>query len=700
MSSPSTTRRFALSLMTVVISQALYAADETVVTETAAPAAAPVAATETASLDEVVVTAPRMQEPLKVETNTKAPRQPVPAHDGADYLKSIPGFAVTRKGGTDGDPLLRGMAGSRMSILVDGQNILGGCSGRMDAPTAYIFPEAFDNLTVLKGPQSVTHGPNNSAGVVMFDRKPVPAGENGGKVHASALVGSFNRHDEVVDARFGSGIVYGQLAATNSQSSDYKDGKGNAVHSAYHRYSGNAALGWTPDADTRLELSGVSSNGWASYADRGMDGTKFLRQGAALRFERKNLSPLVEKIEAQVAGNNVDHVMDDQTLRKPNPMMSMGYANLKRNTTDGRAAATLRLSDLTRLTLGVDSQNNSHSFRSAPPNGIYTPFMDDAKFSQYGVFGELKSQLDDQQRVIAGYRADAWKAQDLRPAMIRNWNTMMGMIPNPSSGKQRTATLHSGFVRYENQFSEPATVYAGLGHNERFPDYWELIAKQGVMSGSAFDTRPEKTNQLDAGLLYRTAGTDFSASLFYGKVTDYILIDYSSMMKMTTGATRNINATTYGAEVGIAQSLGGNWKAGATLAYVQGSNDTDGKPLAQLPPLEGRVSLGYDDKTWSFNALLRGVSAQTRYDLNRGTIVGRDIGPASGFGVFSLNAGWRPGKTALISAGVDNVFNRLYAESVSRAGGNGMGGAIPGYVQTLRVNEPGRTFWLKGNFDL
>ena len=35
-------------------------------------------------LDEIVVTAARMHAPLTVVTDPKAPRQPVPAHDGAD----------------------------------------------------------------------------------------------------------------------------------------------------------------------------------------------------------------------------------------------------------------------------------------------------------------------------------------------------------------------------------------------------------------------------------------------------------------------------------------------------------------------------------------------------------------------------------------------------------------------------------------
>lgn len=90
-------------------------------------------------LREVVVSAPRMKAPLVLEMDAKAPRQPLPAHDGADYLKAVPGFSIIRKGGTDGDPVFRGMAASRINLQLDGEQIVGGCSMRMDPPTAYVF---------------------------------------------------------------------------------------------------------------------------------------------------------------------------------------------------------------------------------------------------------------------------------------------------------------------------------------------------------------------------------------------------------------------------------------------------------------------------------------------------------------------------------------------------------------------------------
>ncbi len=118
----------------------------------------------------MVVTAPALS-PLEVVTSPKRPRQPVPASDGSDYLKTIPGFSQIRAGGTNGDPVFRGMFGSRLRILTNNGEMLGACPARMDAPSSYISPESFDLLTLTKGPQTVLWGPGNSAGTIRFDRE-------------------------------------------------------------------------------------------------------------------------------------------------------------------------------------------------------------------------------------------------------------------------------------------------------------------------------------------------------------------------------------------------------------------------------------------------------------------------------------------------------------------------------------------------
>ena len=432
-----------------------------------------------ATLKTMVVTAARTSEPLTVETDPKAPRQPLPAHDGADYLKTIPGFNVIRKGGTDGDPVFRGMAGSRLNILLDGEKLFGGCGARMDPPTAYVFPESYDRITVIKGPQTVVNGPGNSAGAVLFERDRRRLGEAGAQVTASGLVGSFDRNDEMVDAVAGTPEFYLRGTGTNAHQGDYRDGDGEKVHSQYNRWSANAAVGWTPDENTLLELSAGHSDGEAAYADRGVDGSLFSREHTSLRFEKENLSETWKKIEALAYYNYVDHVMDNYSLRTPTGMMATRMAmNPDRETMGARVANTLLLGERTELVVGADTQQNQHSGRmTMDQDKMRYQDMDrvnDADFEQVGVFGEVTNYLNDGQRMIGGLRHDHWHVEDDRQMVMLN---MMMSAPNPTANEEREEELTSGFLRYEHEIGD-GTAYAGLGRSERFPDYWELFAKE------------------------------------------------------------------------------------------------------------------------------------------------------------------------------------------------------------------------------
>ena len=656
-------------------------------------------------VEEVVVTASRTSAPLTVVTDPKAPRQPLPAHDGADYLKTIPGFSVIRKGGSDGDPVLRGMAGSRLNVLLDGDVVLGGCGGRMDPPTAYVFPESFDRITVIKGPQTVLHGPGSTAGTVLFERDHKRLGKTGAQLNASALGGAFDRNDQLLDATAGTPEVYARATATHAHQGDYRDGEGRKVHSQFDRWSSDGALGWTPDDDTLVELAAGHSDGEAAYADRGVDGSKFARDHASLTLVKQHLSETVQEVEARAYWNYIDHVMDNYSLRTPSGMMAARSAmNPDRETLGARLAATLALGAKTEAVVGADLQRNQHTGRMSMDQDAarYQDMarVDDAQFQQTGLFGEVTHNLDDRQRLIAGLRADRWYAKDERDTISLN---MMSTAANPSSDEKRIENLTSGFARYEQDLAAlPATAYVGVGRSERFPDYWELIGKETLDGISAFGADPEKLTQLDTGLLYSEGKWRAGVSAFYNHIDDYLLIQSgvvkpSGMMgTRTTSITRNVEAHSWGGEAELGYQLAEHWRSEASLAYVRGSNDSDDTSLAQLPPFEARLGLGYDDGTWSAGVLWRLVDAQTHVAVDQGNIVGQDIGESDGFGVVSLNAGWRPSEELQITAGVDNVLDKTYAEHVSRSGE-----MVAGFEQTERVNEPGRGWWLKAqyNFD-
>ncbi len=188
-------------------------------------------------------------------------------------------------------------------------------------------------------------------------------------------------------------------------------------------------------------------------------------------------------------------------------------------------------------------------------------------------------------------------------------------------------------------------------------------------------------------MIWKTEHLQGSLSVFAGDVRDFILLEKCPGMMCLNG--RNINATRFGGEAEFKWQFAPHWEIGSSLAYTRGKNRTDGLPLAQTPPLEWRNTLAWDNGKFSAGALWRVAAAQKRYAVGQGNIVGQDLGAAGGFGTLSLNAGWRIAKYATLQGGVDNLFNKTYAEFVSKGGDPSAG------TQTTRVNEPGRTAWVR-----
>ncbi len=621
-----------------------------------------------------VVTGVAQQSPIMVVTDPKQPRQPVPASDAADYLKTIPGFVASRSGGVNSDPVFRGMFGSRIKMLTNGGEMLGACPGRMDAPSSYISPDNYDKLTVIKGPQSVKYGPMGSAATVLFDRGPESFEEADYRLDASMLYGTRNRFDSNIDGAVGGKEGYLRFTGNRSKSDDYYDGDGNRVPSRFNKWNADMAIGWTPTDDTLLELTYGQGDGESRYAGRGMDGTQFARETAGLRFKQDNISDVWKSFEAQIYYNYADHLMDNFRLRPFNSDKPKS-SNVDRRTTGMRVNSTFAW-DAFELVVGIDGQTSIHRKRMSfgfNHNYRHMKWNKDAEMSQYGLFGELTWRVAETDRVVTGVRADRHKAKST-------------LASNVHYGDQRTKTLPSGFARYEHDLSAiKATTYIGLGHAERFPDYWELFSG----GPNAFNhIKPEKTTQLDFGIQYKEGPIEAWASGYVGHVQDFIIFNYNQTGNRTQDS--NVNARIFGGELGASYQFTAGLKGDVSLAYAYGKNTSDGKALPQIPPLEARFALNYQQDNWSTGALWRVVNKQTRIDEGHGTLIGRDFNRTSGFGVFAVNAAYRVNDNWKLSTGIDNLFNKTYTEHLNLMGNQ----TLYGYA-TGAVKETGRTWWMR-----
>ena len=623
---------------------------------------------ETVTLSPVTVTGTQQEKANRVTFNPKAALQPLPAGDGADLLQSVPNMSIIRKGGSSGDPLFRGLGGSRLSVNADDQFIYGGCGMRMDPPTAYIHPNSFDQVVVTKGPQTVTQGMGLVSGSVQFIRKDPDFTEKPYNINATLTAGSNDRLDGSLEAEFGGKYGYVRTNISHNEADDYKDGDGNRIHSNFKRDSQMLQLGVTPTENTTIAGTYERSRAKVAYADRAMDGSKFDRDAWNIRFTQRNLTPWFSELELRYGKSEIDHVMDTYSLRTIRDQAGKNANNPKRNTDTGRLKATFDWDKL-NLQTGLDYLDDVHVARMERGGDGYShkPYIPNQSFKQWGIFTEASWQQTDNQRWVAGLRHDQVKA---------HYDT--ARVTNPVL-KHQKFNLNSGFLRWERNTDNGLKYYAGFGIAERAPDYWERLQSENKA------IRAEQNRQIDAGIIWKRPNLHASVSVFGSDIKDFIMMERQGK----NFGVRNINASRFGGEAEVKWTFAPNWEVGTSLAYTHGKNRTDGKPLAQTPPLEWNNTLAFDNGKFSAGALWRIVAKQNRYSKGQGNIVGQDIGASSGFGVLSLNAGWKFSKYATLQGGVDNVFNKTYAEFVSRGGDPSAG------TQTMRVNEPGRTAWLR-----
>ena len=195
----------------------------------------------------------------------------------------------------------------------------------------------------------------------------------------------------------------------------------------------------------------------------------------------------------------------------------------------------------------------------------------------------------------------------------------------------------------------------------------------------------------------KTTAGSVGGSVFYNRVNDYILRDRAHgqtgiLLSDNANIYRNVEAELYGAEFEGNLNWSRSLASRLTAAYVVATNTTDDRPIAQIPPLEVTVSLDYQQAKWIWGGKVRLAAAQTRVDDDPNTGSGLDLGPSEAYSLLDLYGNYRMSKRSTLSFGVDNAFNVTYAEHLNRYN--------PMDPTPVKVNEPGRSIWLKAVMEL
>ena len=551
--------------------------------------------------------------------------------EGGAVLRQFSGVEAQRLGGIGLDVLIRGQGQSAVNILVDGGKIEGGCPNRMDPPTHYTELSSFDRITVLKGVQSLQYGVGGTAGTVLLERdQPEFDADKAyqGDVYAATNSNGLTR-DIGAQVAVGNEQMYMVLQGSSKSADDYQDGNGKDVRSSYETTQGHIDLGWTPSQDHHVKLSHEISNTQdALYQGSSMDAPQSDGSMTRLSYEGKNFSGPVNAIDVSAYQSSVEHVMNNFSLR---PQTGTFMETPTEVTTQGAKIKLTSNLNQTRLDYGLMLQTvekqatlfNRSVANVAQFNKSQYLMWPNTSTEQNSVFVEANTALSSTQNLIYGVRVDSVTAE-AKDAHVAPDNTMMQPQPrkpvdlynaaysNYTGNTKIEETNWNGLIRYEQTLSSSLAWFGGLSLTTRTADETERFMARNTWTGNP-DLNPEKHLQLDLGINQQTHAFNWSANVFYDRVTDYILRDMqknqtslTNMMPVgmppnTSGINNiyvNVDAVIFGAELDWGYQLNQAWSFGGNLALTRGRNTTDDRNLSNMAPLNGLINARYDQAQW------------------------------------------------------------------------------------------------------
>lgn len=656
-------------------------------------AAAPAIA-ETQLLDEIVVKGEK-ESPREESLSIREVRES-PAKDIGEALKQVEGLTYVRKGAIANDPVLRGFQKDNINVLVDGVRLHGACPSRMDPPSFHIDFAEVEQIRIIKGPYDLEN-PGSLGGLIDVQTKRPKQGFGS---DLGITYGSYDSLNASGTVSYGGEILDGLAGYAYKRSGVPKSGNGKLITDVYaptspNRYrldtidstayeinTGWFKLGVNPTPDSRSELSySYQDAEHVLYPYLKMDADYDKTHRLNWTYRKANLTPLVKELKLQAYWDQVEHLMTDSLRASslPSAVVTRSYSMQ----TDARtqvAGAKLRVSmaagpgtwknGVDYYRRNWDAENQRAMYTMARP---YTTLnmIPGVNVDNFGLFSEYELPITAALSIRGGLRGDLTriKAEKSNNATAISNGTSFG---EASANIQLTWKPLPGLE-----------LFTGLGRGVRTPDPEELYinvpaAPPAVTWRGNPRLEPTVNHQADLGVKYATDRFYVSSSLFYSDLHDYINFFRESP---TVKSYQNIEATMWGAELAGQLSLPFDLFLKGSLSYTEGRNRDGDRPLAEIPPLRGLVSVRYDNGLWFFEVTENLARQQDRVDS------GLNEQPTAGWATTDVKAGLNYRKWRLY-AGVYNLFDKQYYSNLSYLRdpfSSGVG---------VKVPENGRNFYM------
>lgn len=622
------------------------------------------------------------------------------AHDAGALLDHVASISSIRKGGSYGfDPVFRGFKYDQLNLVLNGaQTASAACPNRMDPPSSQMAPNMIRKIEILKGPYALRYGNAFGATINFVSAPPQFSEATEGYGRLSGRYdsnGNIFRSEALAGFR-GKGVNLGLFAAW-SQGNDYLSGDDQLIQADFMRASFGARLGIRITENQLLKLSATRNLARdTDFASLPMD----LRSDDTWMFSATHdiypVSAHLKSWHTTLYGSYVDHLMDNFTKQlNPRPVNASTLASTLNFGGRTEGAWSFKQS---RLYTGVDYRyegaegQRTREFLMGPNAGneVIDNVWQGGIIQRAGIFTEYHLSGNSIKWIIAGrLNLNFAEMTDPDPNFSDLYTETQSIQVNPAISIGATKTL-----------TEKLSLGAWLGRvqrsgslTERYINYFPVGVDPYEMLGNPM-LESEINNQADLTMQWQSKQTSISLDLFVAylqnPISSFIDTSLSPRMPSSPGVRKYTNidkAIQTGFEASWTQVLPLGLQHQFSIAYTYAQDLERKEPLPEIAPLDTRFHLSgsYFSHRLKPYVTLRYVIEQARISEE----FGETVSPA--FALVDLGLSFRFKRVVGISAGIQNLFDTLYYEHLSRSVRD---------AESTPIYSPGRCFFLALNLDL
>ena len=593
----------------------------------------------------------------------------------AEAMDGAEGVSVSRVGSWGSRPVLRGLSGERLAVLIDGMRVSRACTYGMDMGLATVDPATVERVEVLTGPGSTAYGSGNVGGVInVVTRRPSSDRPVSGEFRAqgsSAVPGG---------GLGGSLSVAGESYAVGanvdaSSFGDYRTPEGAVETSSYRQLSADVKLDYQPTRTQRVTVGGqyygARDIGWPMRG--GAEIPEETRTSVNLGYGWQPGGDLLEGVSASAYFQNLDHHMVmSMSMTSPSgmPMTSTTDGLSYSQTTGGRAQVRLSPWDRVQLEAGTEA---THIHAEG------TRWIDRVMGSMAPVEETFHTwpgvKILDVGALVQG-------DVDLTRSLAMTGGVRLDRVDRRADvGDQKVEWVTTGNVGLRARLSSWLSARGTVGVGYRTPDPMELyglgLKPDGFLYRGRADLATEKSLSSELTLTAARGGVVASVTGFTNRIENMVVPTFAgdSVSGRPVREYQNLGEARLS---GVSGSLDTELPArlslstNATLTY--GEDPRDGSVLPAIPPLEGGVALRRD-----FGSTLKWVETEWRGAFRQDRVA-ESIGEIEtpGWSVLDLRASADLADSQL-TFGVENIFDELYRS----------------HLDPYTLYRPGRNFFLR-----